>query len=59
MRQIYYFLIMIYNFFNYFYRIQLFINWQAAAIKAADPGALVTVGTWSERSITDKYLNAS
>ncbi|EFX76384.1 endo-beta-1,4-mannanase [Daphnia pulex] len=38
-------------------QIQLFINWQAAAIKAADPGALVTVGTWSQYSQTDVFSN--
>ena len=33
--------------------IQRFINWQAAAIHQTDPGALVTVGSWSEYPITD------
>ncbi|XP_012936321.1 mannan endo-1,4-beta-mannosidase [Aplysia californica] len=32
-----------------------FINWQSAAIKSADPGALVTVGIWEGRVMTDKY----
>lgn len=36
-------------------QIQAFINWQAAAIKVADPGALVTVGTWSQYSQTDAF----
>ncbi|XP_057369994.1 mannan endo-1,4-beta-mannosidase-like [Daphnia carinata] len=36
-------------------QIQAFINWQAAAIKVADPGALVTVGAWSQYSQTDAF----
>ena len=40
-------------------RIQSFINWQAAAIKTADPAALVTVGTWSQYSQTDAFSNTS
>jgi mannan endo-1,4-beta-mannosidase len=32
-----------------------FINLQADAIKRAVPSALVTVGSWSERAITDNY----
>ncbi|XP_032778625.2 mannan endo-1,4-beta-mannosidase [Daphnia magna] len=36
----------------------LFINWQAAAIKQTDPGALVTVGTWSERSMNGLSSNS-
>ena len=33
-----------------------FHNIQAAAIKAADPKALVTVGSWSEYPSTDEQL---
>ena len=32
-----------------------FLNRQIAAIKAADPKVLVTVGSWSERGQTDQY----
>ena len=32
-----------------------FINWQAAAIHQAQPGALVTVGSWSEHASTDNF----
>ncbi|BFZ24029.1 hypothetical protein BsWGS_27068 [Bradybaena similaris] len=32
-----------------------FINWQAAAIKSADPESLVSVGVWNPRSNTDQF----
>ncbi|XP_005100017.1 mannan endo-1,4-beta-mannosidase [Aplysia californica] len=32
-----------------------FINWQAAAVKAVDPGALVTMGVWNPKSNTDHF----
>jgi len=32
-----------------------FINWQADAIHNADPKALVTTGSWSERAMTDQF----
>ncbi|XP_060081614.1 mannan endo-1,4-beta-mannosidase-like [Ylistrum balloti] len=32
-----------------------FINWQAAAIKSADPHAMVTVGAWNPKSNTDNF----
>jgi len=35
-----------------------FINWHTAAIKAADPEALVTVGAWNIHSLTDNYSDA-
>lgn len=38
--------------------IQRFINWQAAAIHQTDPGALVTVGSWSEHAITDSHTDS-
>jgi len=36
-------------------QLQVFINKQAAAIHRADPKALVTVGAWSEHSLTDAF----
>nr|Q8WPJ2.1 RecName: Full=Mannan endo-1,4-beta-mannosidase; AltName: Full=Beta-mannanase; AltName: Full=Endo-beta-1,4-mannanase; Short=Man5A; Short=ManA; Flags: Precursor [Mytilus edulis]CAC81056.1 endo-1,4-mannanase [Mytilus edulis] len=30
-----------------------FVNWQAAAIKEVDPGAMVTVGSWNMKADTD------
>ncbi|XP_005106981.2 mannan endo-1,4-beta-mannosidase isoform X1 [Aplysia californica] len=35
--------------------IQRFINWQADAIKSADPAALVTVGVFKPNSCTDSF----
>ena len=35
-----------------------FINWHMAAIKAADPEQLVTVGAWNIHSLTDNYSDA-
>jgi len=35
--------------------IQQFVNWQADAIHNADPKALVTVGSWSEKAQTDQF----
>lgn len=35
--------------------LQKFINWQAAAIRAHDPSALITVGSWNERAQTDEF----
>ncbi|CAG5119408.1 unnamed protein product [Candidula unifasciata] len=32
-----------------------FVNWQAAAIKSADPESLVSVGVWNPRSNTDQF----
>lgn len=32
-----------------------FINWQAAAIKSIDSGALVSVGVWNPKSNTDQF----
>ncbi|CAC5396182.1 Mannan endo-1,4-beta-mannosidase [Mytilus coruscus] len=32
---------------------RLFVNWQAAAIKKVDPGAMVTVGSWNTKTDTD------
>ncbi|XP_025105016.1 mannan endo-1,4-beta-mannosidase-like [Pomacea canaliculata] len=32
-----------------------FINWQVDAIRRTDPTALVTAGSWSQRSQTDKW----
>ena len=40
------------------YSIQRFINWQAAAIHQTDPGALVTVGSWSEHAITNTHSDS-
>lgn len=40
------------------YNLLRFINRQAAAIKGADPKALITVGTWSELSATDAFSNS-
>ena len=34
-----------------------FINWQAHAIRRTDPSALVTAGSWSQKSQTDMWHN--
>jgi len=36
-------------------KILKYVNWSAAAIHDNDPGALVTVGSWSERPQTDSF----
>jgi len=36
-------------------KILKYVNWSAAAIHDNDPGALVTVGSWSERPQTDRF----
>ncbi|XP_005095463.3 mannan endo-1,4-beta-mannosidase, partial [Aplysia californica] len=41
-------------FFDYKHMLR-FINLQSAAIKSVDPGALVTVGIWEGKVITDKF----
>ena len=33
--------------------LQRFVAWQSAAIHAADPGALTTVGSWNAKADTD------
>ena len=40
------------------YNIQRFVNWQMAAIKEADPKALVTVGSWNEKPQNDAYSDS-
>jgi len=36
-------------------QVQKIVNWSASAIHDNDPDALVTVGSWSERSQTNSF----
>lgn len=40
------------------FRLLRFLNRQAAAIKRANPKALITIGAWSELSTTDAFHNS-